>query len=92
VSLSAKSGDSKSGDETRGETERFPYGKIAENVPFVLRFPIFLSVFHFCPRAIVIPRHGSIAKESEFRFYNDLLVSVRDKVAALKKQGKSLRE
>jgi hypothetical protein len=56
-------------------------------------FPIFLSpIFRFCPRAIVIPGRGPIANDSEFRFYNDLLVSVRANAAALKKQGKSLHE
>jgi glyoxylase-like metal-dependent hydrolase (beta-lactamase superfamily II) len=41
---------------------------------------------------IVIPGHGPIAKKSDLNFYRDLLVSVRDKVAALKVQGKSLEE
>jgi len=40
----------------------------------------------------VIPGHGAIADKSELAFYRDLLVGTRDKVAALKKQGKSLDE
>ena len=38
------------------------------------------------------PGQGPIVKKSDLKFYNHLLVSVRDKVAALKKQGKSLHE
>ncbi len=41
---------------------------------------------------IVIPGHGAIADKSQLAFYRDLLVGTRDKVAALKKQGKSLNE
>jgi len=41
---------------------------------------------------IVIPGHGPIGKKSDLALYRDLLVTVRDKVAALKKQGKSLEE
>jgi glyoxylase-like metal-dependent hydrolase (beta-lactamase superfamily II) len=41
---------------------------------------------------IVIPGHGEVANKSQLSFYRDLLVSTREKVAALKKQGKSLDE
>ena len=41
---------------------------------------------------IVIPGHGAIGDKSQLAFYRDLLVGTRDKVAALKKQGKSLNE
>jgi glyoxylase-like metal-dependent hydrolase (beta-lactamase superfamily II) len=41
---------------------------------------------------IVIPGHGAIGDKSQLTFYRDLLVTTRDKVAALKKQGKSLDE
>ena len=41
---------------------------------------------------IVIPGHGAVADKSQLAFYRDLLVSTREKVAALKKQGKSLDE
>ena len=41
---------------------------------------------------IVIPGHGEVGDKSQLAFYRDLLVSTREKVAALKKQGKSLDE
>jgi len=43
-------------------------------------------------KMIVIPGHGAVANKSQLAFYRDLLVGTRDKVAALKKQGKSLDE
>ena len=41
---------------------------------------------------IVIPGHGEVADKSQISFYRDLLVGTREKVATLKKQGKSLDE
>ena len=41
---------------------------------------------------IVIPGHGEVADKSQLSFYRDLLVGTREKVATLKKQGKSLDE
>jgi len=41
---------------------------------------------------IVVPGHGAIGDKSQLSFYRDLLVTVRDKVATLKKQGRSLDE
>jgi len=41
---------------------------------------------------IVIPGHGAIGDKSQLAFYRDLLVGTREKVAALKKQGKSVDE
>jgi len=41
---------------------------------------------------IVIPGHGAIGDKSQLAFYRDLLVGTREKVAALKKQGKLLDE
>jgi glyoxylase-like metal-dependent hydrolase (beta-lactamase superfamily II) len=41
---------------------------------------------------IVIPGHGPVGDKSQLAFYRDLLVSTREKVAALKKEGKSLDE
>jgi glyoxylase-like metal-dependent hydrolase (beta-lactamase superfamily II) len=41
---------------------------------------------------IVIPGHGAVADKSQLALYRDLLVSTREKVAALKRQGKSLDE
>ena len=41
---------------------------------------------------IVIPGHGEVADKSQLAFYRDLLVGTREKVAALKKQGRLLDE
>src|SRR5215468_152491 len=41
---------------------------------------------------IVIPGHGPVGDKSELTFYRDLLVNTRDRVATLKKQGRSLDE
>ena len=43
-------------------------------------------------KMIVIPGHGAVGDKSQLAFYRDLLVSTREKVAALKKQGQSLDE
>ena len=43
-------------------------------------------------KMIVIPGHGAVADKSQLAFYQHLLVGTREKVAALKKQGKSLDE
>ncbi len=43
-------------------------------------------------KMIVIPGHGPVGDRSQLTFYHDLLVTVRDKVATLKKQGRSLDE
>jgi glyoxylase-like metal-dependent hydrolase (beta-lactamase superfamily II) len=43
-------------------------------------------------KMIVIPGHGAVGDKSQLAFYRDLLVGTRDRVAALKKQGKSLDE
>jgi glyoxylase-like metal-dependent hydrolase (beta-lactamase superfamily II) len=39
---------------------------------------------------IVIPGHGAVGEKSQLAVYRDLLVGTREKVAALKKQAKSL--
>ena len=41
---------------------------------------------------IVIPGHGAVADKAQLSFYYDLLVTTREKVAALKMQGRSLEE
>ena len=41
---------------------------------------------------IVIPGHGPVGRKPDLRAYRDMLVGVRDTVAALKKQGRSLKE
>jgi hypothetical protein len=43
-------------------------------------------------KMIVIPGHGAVGDKSQLTFYRDLLVGVRDKVATLKKQGRSREE
>src|SRR5215469_12801188 len=43
-------------------------------------------------KMIVIPGHGAIGDKSQLASYRDLLAAVRDRVAALKKQGKTLDE
>jgi glyoxylase-like metal-dependent hydrolase (beta-lactamase superfamily II) len=43
-------------------------------------------------KMVIIPGHGPVADKSQLSFYCDLLVTVRDKVASLKKQGRSLDE
>jgi len=43
-------------------------------------------------KMIVIPGHGEVADKSQLAFYHDLLVGTRERVAALKKQGRSLGE
>src|SRR5215469_5993905 len=43
-------------------------------------------------KMIVIPGHGAIGDKSQLASYRDLLATVRDKVEALKKQGRTLDE
>src|SRR5215470_4731218 len=43
-------------------------------------------------KMVVIPGHGAVGDKSQLVFYRDLLIGTREKVAALKKQGKSLDE
>jgi glyoxylase-like metal-dependent hydrolase (beta-lactamase superfamily II) len=43
-------------------------------------------------RTIVIPGHGPVSNKAEVKAYRDMLVDIREKVSALKKQGRSLDE
>jgi glyoxylase-like metal-dependent hydrolase (beta-lactamase superfamily II) len=43
-------------------------------------------------RTIIIPGHGPVGDKSQLAVHHDMLVTVRHKVATLKKQGKSLDE
>ena len=43
-------------------------------------------------KMIVIPGHGAVGGKADLILFRDVLTEVRDKVAALKKQGKSLEE
>ena len=43
-------------------------------------------------KTIVIPGHGAVGGKADLILFRDVLVDIRDKVAALKKQGKLLPE
>jgi hypothetical protein len=43
-------------------------------------------------KMIVIPGHGAVSGKADPALFRDVLVGIRDKVAALKKQGRSLEE
>jgi len=43
-------------------------------------------------KTIVIPGHGPIGNKSDLALFRDVLTETREKVAALKKQGKSVQE
>ncbi len=43
-------------------------------------------------KTIIIPGHGPIANKSNLIEFRDMLVGIREKVSALKKQGLSLAE
>jgi hypothetical protein len=43
-------------------------------------------------KTIVIPGHGAVGNRADLVLFRDVLVEIRDNVAALKKQGKSLPE
>jgi glyoxylase-like metal-dependent hydrolase (beta-lactamase superfamily II) len=50
------------------------------------------NVARVTDKTIVIPGHGPIGDKSHLIEFRDMLVSVREKVSGLKKQGKSLDE
>jgi glyoxylase-like metal-dependent hydrolase (beta-lactamase superfamily II) len=43
-------------------------------------------------KTIVIPGHGAVCGKADLILFRDVMVQIRDKVAALKKQGRSLDE
>lgn len=43
-------------------------------------------------QTIVVPGHGSVSNRAELADYRAMLVDVRDRIAALKAQGKTLEE
>ena len=43
-------------------------------------------------KTIIIPGHGKIGEKPELSEYRDMLVAIHDRIAALKKEGKSLEE
>ena len=50
------------------------------------------NVARVTDKTIVIPGHGPIGNKSQLIEFHDMLVTIREKVAALKKQGKSQDE
>ncbi|HME88308.1 MAG TPA: MBL fold metallo-hydrolase [Chthoniobacterales bacterium] len=50
------------------------------------------NVARVTDKTIVIPGHGPIGNKSQLTEFRDMLVAIREKVAALKKQGKSRDE
>ena len=50
------------------------------------------NVARVTDKTIVIPGHGPIGNRSQLIEFRDMLVSVREKVSALKKEGKSVDE
>ena len=50
------------------------------------------NVARVTDKTIVIPGHGPIGNKSQLIEFRDMLVSVREKVSTLKKEGKSLDE
>ena len=43
-------------------------------------------------KMIIIPGHGEVSRKADLVLFRNVLVEIRDKVAALKKQGRSLSE
>jgi len=50
------------------------------------------NIARLTEKTIVIPGHGPIGGKAEMIEYRDLLATIRDRVAALKREGKSLNE
>jgi len=50
------------------------------------------NVARVTDKTIVIPGHGSVGDKSQLVEFRDMLVAMRDKVSALKNQGRSLAE
>jgi glyoxylase-like metal-dependent hydrolase (beta-lactamase superfamily II) len=50
------------------------------------------NLSHSTEKTTLIPGHGAVAKKKELVEFHDMLVSVRDGVAMLKKDGKSVEE
>src|SRR5262245_15537544 len=50
------------------------------------------NVARVSDKTIIIPGHGPVGARSDLIDFRDMLVTIRDKVAALKKQGKSVDE
>jgi glyoxylase-like metal-dependent hydrolase (beta-lactamase superfamily II) len=50
------------------------------------------NVARVTDKTIVIPGHGLIGSKSQLIEYRDVLVTIRDRIAALKEEGKSINE
>jgi glyoxylase-like metal-dependent hydrolase (beta-lactamase superfamily II) len=50
------------------------------------------AIEHCTDKTILVPGHGPVGTRAQLIAFRDMLVSVRDNVAALKRQGKSLDE
>jgi glyoxylase-like metal-dependent hydrolase (beta-lactamase superfamily II) len=50
------------------------------------------NVARVTDKTIVVPGHGPIGNKSQLIEYRDVLAAIRDRVAALKREGKSLNE
>jgi len=53
---------------------------------------LLLHGFPITSKTIFIPGHGPVGGGSDVAEFRDMFVSIRDNVAALKKQGRSLNE
>ena len=51
-----------------------------------------LTLAQVTDKTIIIPGHGPVGNRAQFVEFRDMLVNIRDKVARLKKQGKSIEE
>lgn len=51
-----------------------------------------LNITRSKPSTIIIPGHGPVATQAQLIAYRDVLVAIRDKVSALKAQGKTVDE
>lgn len=50
------------------------------------------NVAHVTDKMIVIPGHGAVGAKADLILFRDVMVGIRDKVAALKKQGRTVDE
>jgi glyoxylase-like metal-dependent hydrolase (beta-lactamase superfamily II) len=51
-----------------------------------------LNLARITDKTLIIPGHGPVARRADLKEFRDMLVAIRNNVAALKKQGKSLEE
>jgi glyoxylase-like metal-dependent hydrolase (beta-lactamase superfamily II) len=51
-----------------------------------------LNIARITDKTLIIPGHGPVARRSDLKEFRDMLVAIRNNVATLKKQGKSLEE